>query len=380
MQHPFRRAPKAYPPRDTPTREKRHGTRAASEAIASGHDKAAVLVAPQIGYEASRLQTMLPNVPVLAIPTTVFASYDAAGCMEWVREELRTRKQTVEDRALEHVARELVNDKRVFVIATHAAANKVTIHYRLYDHGKVERDQKVIKRTLSLADLIDVIDTQVCSCNGTVNADAVGIALPGIFHNGMYSLELSAALTIDQYDLTGDLVNNDRMDLAAYFQDRYRLPVFFCNNANAAALGWYGSQDEFENVAFYSMAPGWAIGGQGHVANGQLVEGAHGIAGEIRFIVNQLRFSRPLHYNPYAPEDVLELVGQVIAMDCATFDPEVIALRCDLLPDTDEVAREVMRYIREPYLPKIVRVTNYNECILLGMMVYSLQQLAKQGA
>lgn len=51
---------------------------ASAEAYGYGRDKAAVLVAPQIGYQAERMQAALPEVPVLAIPTATFASYDAA--------------------------------------------------------------------------------------------------------------------------------------------------------------------------------------------------------------------------------------------------------------------------------------------------------------
>lgn len=344
---------------------------AVSEAFEHGRDKAAVLVAPQIGYQAERMQMSLPEVPVLAIPTAIFASYDAAGCVEWLREELRARRRTTEERALEHVAHGLVNDKRIFAVAVHAAPEKVTIQYRLYDRGEVVLDRMAIKRRLSLADITDVLDTQVCRCKGGGDADAVGIGITGSIHDGL--LDVSRSATFDLTDGTEDF------NLGAYLNKRYRIPIFLCNNANAAALGWYVSQDQFRNVTFYSQASGWAVGGQGHVVDGRLVEGAHGNAGEIKYVVQRFNFSHPLHYNAYDPADVLELAAQVLAMDCATFDPEVVALRCELLPDMEEVAEELARYIPRAYQPKLVHVDNYNECILLGMMVYSLQQLTAAG-
>lgn len=350
---------------------------AASEAVEHGQSKAAVLVAPQIGYQAKRLQAMIPNVPVLPIPTATFASYDAAGCLEWLRKELAEREKTVEDRALDHIARDLVNDKRVFVVASHSSPRRMVIHYRLYDCGRVTLDQKVIKRTLAIKDITDVIDTQVCGCTGTVKADAVGIALPGIIGNGKYNLELSNILQSSHGNLDLSKVDLRNFDIEAYFGSRYSVPVYLCNNANAAALGWYGSQDEYERVTFHSQATGWAMGGQGHVMDGKLMEGAHGIAGELRFFANRLTFSRPLHFSPYSSADVLELVGQELAVDCATFDPEVIALRCDLLPNVEEVADEIAKYVPREYMPKIVHVDNYNECILLGMMIHCLQKLLK---
>ncbi len=350
---------------------------AAAEAFEHGRDKAAVLVAPQIGYQAKRMQAALPEVPVLAIPTATFASYDAAGCVEWLREELTNRKKTTEEKALDHVMHDIKNDKRILVIASHAGADKVTIRHRLYDHGKVEIDCEVIKRTLSIADLNDIIDTQICTCKGGIKADAVGIAIPGAIDNGMFDLTLTNVFDFDTDDLAARIADARDFDMAKYFNDRYDVPIFFCNNSNAAALGWYGSQDEYENVTFHSQATGWAVGGQGNVVNGRLVEGAHGNAGEIRFITDRFHYKHSLHFNPYAPEDVLDMVSQMLAVSCATYDPEVIALRCDLLPDMDEVAEALAQYIPYGRQPKLVHVDNYNECILLGMMIRCLQKLAE---
>jgi hypothetical protein len=41
----------------------------------------------------------------------------------------------------------------------------------------------------------------------------------------------------------------------------------------------------------------------------------------------------------------------------------------------DEVRDELAKYIPREYLPKIRRVENYNECILLGTMALCLQRL-----
>ena len=67
------------------------------------------------------------------------------------------------------------------------------------------------------------------------------------------------------------------------------MPVYLCNNANAAALGWREANDGYDDVTFYSQATGWAVGGQGHVVGGRLVEGAHGNAGEVKYIAPYAR-------------------------------------------------------------------------------------------
>ena len=337
-----------------------------NEVYENGQNKAAVLIAPQISYEADRVRMAMGNVPVLAIPTAIFAAYDAGGCVEWLREELRQRSQTAEERAIEQATQGFNSDKRIVVVAVHAATDEVNLHYRLVDHGNVEQERKVIKRWLTLEDITDVIDTQVCICKGGGMVDAIGIALPGALHNGRLDLKTR---NVKLTDGTDDFV------LADYLRERYAAPVVLCNNVNAAALGWYAGQDEYESVTFYSQAVGWAVGGQGHVIGGKLVEGAHGNAGEIKYVVDRFSYSHPLHYNPYDPADVIEMVGQMIAMDCATLDPEVVVLRCDLLSNMDEVATELEKYVPRELQPKLVKVRDYNEYILRGVLISCIQQL-----
>ena len=341
-----------------------------NEAYEHGHGKAAILIAPQIGYQADRVQQVVGNVPVLRIPTATFAAYDAAGCLEWVRDELASRAQKMTDH---EESRELVPsgaDGRFLVVAMHAASGEVSLHHRVYDHSAITREGRVIKRRLTLADITDVIDTQICSCKAGGRVDAVGVALPGTLRNGF--LNLKATREVNLTDGTDSFVIGD------YLNKRYNVPVILCNNANAAALGWHEAHPEYQNVTFYSQATGWAMGGQGHVVDGKLVEGAHGNAGEIRLIVNRFSVSHPLKYNAFDPADVLEVVGQVLAMDCATFDPDVVALRCNLLPDMEEVADELAKYVPRDEQPKLVHVIDYDECILAGILVCCRQKQAKE--
>ena len=331
-----------------------------TEAYEHGHDKAAILIAPQIAYQAERVQKVMGAVPVLQIPTALFAAYDAAGCLEWVRDELSAREQTTKKQAAEEPCARNGGDGRFLVVSVHAASGSVTLHHRVYNRGTVVSESRVKKCRLNLADITDVIDTQLCTCKAGGKVDAIGVALPGSLRNGY--LHIKATREVDLTDGSDGFVMGD------YLSVRYGVPVILCNNANAAALGWREANPEYDDVTFYSQATGWAMGGQGHVVGGRLVEGSHGNAGEIRLIVNRFSFSNPLHYNAFNPADVLETVGQVLAMDCATFDPEVVALRCDLLPDMREVSDELAKYVPRHLQPKLVHVDDYDECILTGML------------
>ncbi|MBR3317515.1 MAG: ROK family protein [Atopobiaceae bacterium] len=339
-----------------------------TEAYENGRNKAAILIAPQIAYQAERVRQVMGDVPVLEIPTATFAAYDAAGCLEWVREELAARANKSNGQADEKPPACAQGFGRILVVAAHAASSEATIHYRTYHHGTIAAEGSVIKRRLTLDDITDVIDTQLCTCKAGGRVDAVGVALPGALRDGYLLIK-----TNRDVDLTN---GSEGFIIGDYLSARYPIPVILCNNTNAAALGWREAHPEYENVTFYSQATGWAMGGQGHVVNGKLLEGAHGNAGEIRLVVNRFSFSRPLHYNPFDPADVLETVGQVLAMDCATFDPEVVALRCDLLPNMEEVADELAKYVPRDAQPLLVHVDNYDECILAGVLARCQQRLA----
>ena len=338
-----------------------------TEAYEHGRDKAAILIAPQIAYQAERVQQVMGDVPVLQIPTAIFAAYDAAGCLEWVREELAARTQAASAQSNKNASCVECGDGRVLVVAAHAASGEAIIHHRVYDCGNVIAEGRVIKRRLTLADITDVIDTKLCTCKAGGLIDAVGVALPGAIRNGYVHIKVNR-----EVDLTD---GSDEFVMGDYFSARYSVPVILCNNANAAALGWREAHPEYDNVTFYSQATGWAMGGQGHVVGGRLVEGAHGNAGEIRLVVNRFSYSHPMHYNAFDPADVLETVGQVLAMDCATFDPQVVALRCDLLPNMEEVATELAKYVPRENQPELAHVDDYDECILVGMLARCRQKL-----
>ena len=69
----------------------------------------------------------------------------------------------------------------------------------------------------------------------------------------------------------------------------------------------------------------------------------------------------------------------MLAIDVAVLDPEVICLRCDLLPDMDEVSRELAKYVPRDRQPDLVRIDDFNEHILLGVMLYSIKRTKADG-
>lgn len=336
----------------------------------SAMDKAAVMLAPQIGYMEKKVREILKPIPVFAIPARIFGAYDAGACVQFVTEQLKNVETKKEQTAFEHIMKDVLNDKRILVIATMHTNREVRIAYRIYDHGKVTINQEVIKQTLNIQDIEDVIKTQICSCTGEKKVDAVGIAVPGILHDGKLDLPKTSMV-----DLQNGEENN--FEIEAYFKEKGNVPVFIFNNANAAAMGWYEKQNKYKNIVFHSQPTGHPFGGQGIILNGKLHEGRSSMTGEVKFLINQFQISHPMSFNAFNPDDLLELVAKVLVGDIVYLDPEVICVRCELLPNMEDLKRELMKYLPENRIPDLVHITDFNEYMLLGEMFGCVKGLAK---
>ena len=329
----------------------------------------AILVAPQVGYEASKLANNLPDKLILKIPTKIFASYDAVECITFVKKEIsdyhknkKIKKVKCECCNKEHVG-------KILTIATAPSTKETRIRYRVYEEGKIIEDREVIKKYLDLHDIDDIIDVEICRNTGTP-FDAVCIALPGVVHDGKLDLPKTRGI-----NLQGTVDN--LFDIQKYFEDCVDIPVIVENNANCAAYGWYHSQEEYENICLMSQPTGWVIGGQGNVVNGRLVRGAHGIAGEIKYILECIQFNRPLHIHAYDASSMKEVISKAILANISILDPEVVVLRSDMFIDVKEIEEQLSKYLPKIRMPKIVHMQDFNEYVLLGQERLAVDLLKK---
>lgn len=333
----------------------------------------AVLVAPQVGFLLKRISSVLQDQLVMQIPTQIFGSYNAGACVEMVKNALQERKKSAEEKALEHISHDISNDKTLLIIAVMPDVNGSWIRYRLYDHGRNCLDEEVIKKTITLHDITDIIDTRRCSCNGKMDIDAIGIAIPGMIIQGRLEI-LGSIRRMSELDLQNG--EGDGFHILDYFKQRYKIPVFINNNVNAAAIGYYGQQDHYKNIIFHSQPVGYKSGGQGIVINGNLVEGAHQSAGELRFVINHLEEVKQIANVVRTPDEMVKIVAAGIAVGCVSCDPELVCVRSCMTPDMDEIRNELKKYMPESHMPELVHITNIDEYVLLGEMILSLQSMA----
>jgi hypothetical protein len=153
------------------------------------------------------------------------------------------------------------------------------------------------------------------------------------------------------------------------------------NNANAAAVGCYVSQDDYDSVILHTQQTGYTIGGQGIVVDGHLVKGRKNYAGELGPLFTALNDHPDFDHEwdeSWSPEGMRRLVAPMLVAGITMVSPDAIYVAVDLLDDMDALHDEIATYFGstlEAYIPDLVRVTDYRELVALGELALCLQKL-----
>ncbi|WP_066190847.1 ROK family glucokinase [Gracilibacillus timonensis] len=104
------------------------------------------------------------------------------------------------------------------------------------------------------------------------NVIGIGIGAPGFVDN-------KAGLVYEAVNLGWEM-----FDLKEKFREKTDLPIFVENDANLAALGenWLGAGESAENLIAVTLGTGV---GSGVIANGKILNGCNGTAGEIGHVI-----------------------------------------------------------------------------------------------
>lgn len=70
----------------------------------------------------------------------------------------------------------------------------------------------------------------------------------------------------------------------------------------------------------------------------------------------------------------MEVVSLYLISNIAIVDPQVILVRCDLLPNMDELYQEIAKVMDEKYIPKLIAVRDVSEYAFLGTMLFGLHE------
>lgn len=327
------------------------------------YDHDMLLLAPQTAQKIEELQSTYPEMPIMNIPPGLFATYDAPAVLETVRDEWKRHTDPTARKAKPRTLDDIHNDSNILTfVLLPQGKDKFAIEYRFYKKGEIVFEETVIKQNLELVnDLCDILNTIVYRYG---RYDIIGITLSDIIRNGCL-------------DLPGRIDRD--FNLQKYLEEKYKVPVLIINNTTTAAYGYHAKHSDYQNIAFLSQPFGYRFGGVGLVLNGQPYEGSHHIAGEVKFtLLNEYRYDEADHKNfSLLPGETLGILEGYARAIISMTDPDIILIRCKLLPDTDILKMRLLSYIPEEYLPKLRKISDEDstEYMQLGMMLSCIDAL-----
>lgn len=334
------------------------------------HD--AILLAPQVSYHERELARAFPNKFVGAIPPTLFANYDVGALIDFLREEQHAWREERERRKALEARAQVRNDARVLVLAVLPDRKKIRIFTRVYQGGKVKHEETSIivrhggmeaylELTPALKDIVATLPSR------HMGFDVVGVALPGVIDDGRWVID----------------GGNGRIEvqLQAKLERKAGVPVVVTNNVNAAAIG-YTQQEEGDgsNLVFMSQPLGGPVGGLGIVIGGRVIHGAHGGAGELKYLVwGTERFRQSPASSYYDPEFMYDDIAISLRASIAVVDPGTICVRNPLTHDMGKLRGRLAAYIPEQDLPELRHVSEDEmlEYVMLGQMHLCLDRLER---
>ena len=331
---------------------------------ASGYDM--VLLAPQVAYEEARIKSVITNIPVVKIPPRLFATYDAPAILESVRQEFENRTQ----RAKEEVPRKIVSvedDRRILTITVMFLGEwKMQMISRLYRGGKPIEKDTIYKpftggggKNALIRLITDSIDALIKLQGGF---DSLGITLPGEIRDGTVFLERWISPDVN---------------LRRYLEERYSVPVVLKNNTQAGVWGFHSRHGKYNSAVFLSQSLESRMGGAGILVNGQLWEGAHHSAGEIKYMLKRFYGLHLPAGGVTTPREMLYSTDLAARGLIAIINPEILLVRNALIPDINELRTLLAEVVPERNMPKLRKISDQDalEYMMLGIMGLCLEAL-----
>ncbi len=319
-----------------------------------------ILLAPQISYLHAQIQSSFPHKTIIDLPSQVFAKYDKVAVFEIVKEAIEKQKNAKKNILDLKIKKNIHSNDEILAISYIRHNDNIRLGYRVYLNNKILTDKEVIKTTMKLEDIEDIIDTVLVY---HPHIKKIGITMPGIINDGKLYLPLDG---FDNTDIVGPL------------KKKYQLPVILSNDVNAIAVGLYSIQDEYESLSFI-FKPRHGLHeyevsecGVGTIIDGKLHKGRMNFSGEVKYM--DKRSLDEKEKLSKTKEGNIELVGDALVSIISLIAPEHIIYYCDMIPDINELKDYINMYIPQEYIPSIEKTVHLKDYMLLGQMILCIEE------
>ena len=326
-----------------------------------------VLLAPQIRHRLNEVQHIVTHRTVLDIPTKVFASYDTGALFELLKQNENTAMETTPAEMPEARKARLKMETNILSICVVIWRDSVHICYGLYENGMLAYRSEVIKNRFDIFDLQDII--RMVSFD--YKLDYIGISIPGIVTNGV--IYLPDDPKGNRIIAESDIYNYNQLDLQGELEKAFHIPVVVTNSTQMSALGFYSTHPEYRTITYHShQITGMFT--ESTVIDGRLVVGKNHIAGQISYLVKDLKGISEKKSTSSNPKDIEKIIVKLLIANIVNVGPDLICITSPLTPDVEKIRRKISRTIPERYLPDFIYVTpedrtsymmigNYDRCL-----------------
>ena len=328
-----------------------------------GKDFDIILLAPQVSHMYEKVKDTFSNKLVCKIPATIFGSYDVRSLLKMIEKEYTIYCRMIDKEIHYEKMVHAKTNTRMLVLGVLADYDGTRIMYRVYDKGVPELANTIIKGKISVKDIEDVLDYLDAFKRGF---DVVCLSVPGVVHDGEISFGF------------GDYTN---LQLEKYLSEKYKVPFIICNNGNAIALGIYSMNNEYSSLIYHSHISGTKNGGEGIVANGHLITGKNGYAGEVHLMNSVLNFSHEYEMRLWLPETMEEIIAKTLIGSMSVVAPEAVYIRCDFLTDTIGIKKKIVELLRngvEDIMPDLVLIKDIREYLFFGQTMICMKEMEKR--
>lgn len=318
-----------------------------------------ILLAPQISYTHAKVQEILRQQIVIQIPPQIFARYDAGKLFPLITEALKAKpaKHKKEETKCECQCC-IHHDTKILSIILLRSALHYRLISRLCQNDLVLDDREVIKKTISLSDICDIIEVMQAQ---HPDLDVVGISMPGVIHHGIVDFPSLGF----QHTNVGQILS-----------DKYQVKVLVSNDANTFAVGFHAAQNQYHSLSvFFQPLLGYP-GGVGSIEQDHLITGQHHLAGEVRYL--PMNLSADYSVLAKTPEGNLELTVKTLISVMSILDPEAIIISSQMISQIDELKAAMTYYIPETYLPEMIKTEDVRSYMLLGNNILCTQMIEKK--
>jgi|LAHS01.1.fsa_nt_gb cellobiose-specific phosphotransferase system component IIB len=312
-----------------------------------------ILLAPQIGFQQKKIHNAMKEIPIQTIPAGIFGKYDTGALISLVQKVLKAHQPPVSK--AEKIAKVFDNSAKILCICVFNSSRHIRTIYRYYRNGEIETEGEIMKNTISISDIMDIIDTMLTMYP---EIECVGLSMPGVAMRGRLQLP------------TEGIVNED-VSLEVY--EKYHRACVLSNDCNQVAYGIYSLEDKYQDLIFHFQPYGYATAGAGIIANGELVRGKGRNAGELKVLQSSIQFSAPMEELAKTADGTYEIISKTIACEVSLLAPEAVYIHSAMAPDIDHLKALVKELVPETSMPEFHYVDDMREYMMVGTMLKTIE-------